>query len=55
MTNLESRPLADRPWEYNFIHDLSGNLREPGVEAAMEDLLGCSTYLKVFGNYKGHR
>jgi len=51
LTKLESRPRPNVPWEYNFYADFEGNVADPGVRAALEELTTIVSYLKVFGSY----
>lgn len=52
MTNIESRPLKDRTWEYSFHMDFCGNLRNRAAIRAIEELKENSTYCRILGNYK---
>jgi len=52
MTNIESRPLKDRTWEYSFHMDFCGNLRHRAAIRAIEELQENSTYCRILGNYK---
>lgn len=52
MMKLESRPILNRPWEYLFFVDFSGDWNMPYVQAAMEELSALSS-LQILGNYKG--
>jgi chorismate mutase/prephenate dehydratase len=51
LTKLESRPRPNAPWEYLFYLDFDGSLADPEVRAALEDLRGATTFLKVLGSY----
>ena len=51
MTNIESRPIADRNWEFRFFVDFEGNLSEPGVRNALRGISEESNVLKLLGNY----
>jgi chorismate mutase / prephenate dehydratase len=51
LTKLESRPRPHTPWEYQFYVDFEGNVAEPRVQQALQDLAGECSYLKVFGSY----
>jgi chorismate mutase/prephenate dehydratase len=51
LTKLESRPRPDRPWEYMFFLDFEGNVVDPRVTAALDDLRPHATFLKVLGCY----
>ena len=49
--NLESRPLVGKSWEYFFHIDLKGNLNDPAVKEALENVRNNCTFLKILGNY----
>lgn len=51
LTKLESRPLRNTPWEYQFYADVEGNLADPQTEAAIAVLSECTSNLKVLGSY----
>ncbi len=51
LTKIESRPQMGRPWEYTFFTDFEGYKEEPEMKAALEELRGCSRFLKVLGSY----
>jgi chorismate mutase/prephenate dehydratase len=51
LTKLESRPRPHTPWEYQFYVDFEGNVAEPRVQQALQQLAGETNYLKVFGSY----
>ena len=53
LLKLESRPLADRPWEYLFFVDFSAHLAEPAARQALAELSACALHVQVLGNYKG--
>ena len=53
LLKLESRPLADRPWEYLFFVDFSANLSEENAKLALAELTACALQVQVLGNYKG--
>lgn len=54
LTKIESRPLIDKPWQYYFYLDIEGNLNDPIVQKALEQVKNNSSYFKVFGNYCSH-
>ncbi len=51
MTKIESRPIPDRPWEYRFFIDFSGNLQEPAVRNALRGIAAEAVNLRLLGNY----
>ena len=52
LVKLESRPMPGHSWEYLFFVEFSGNLLQPGMEAAIRDLGQICSQLRVLGNYK---
>lgn len=51
MTNIESRPIPDRPWEYFFHMDITGHLTDKNVADALTALPDDTTECKILGNY----
>ena len=51
MTKLESRPIPNAPWEYQFYLDFMGNIADPNVQQAITELRHEARYLKVLGCY----
>lgn len=51
MTKLESRPRRGMPWQYQFHIDVEGNLAEPRLARALDDLRSRSRFLRVLGCY----
>ena len=51
MCRIESRPIADRNWEYHFFVDFEGNLADGGVKSAIRGLREETTSMKILGNY----
>ena len=51
MTKLESRPRPNVPWEYLFYIDIEGNVTDPEVSAAIDELSRDVSFLKVLGSY----
>jgi chorismate mutase / prephenate dehydratase len=51
LTKLESRPRPNRPWEYMFFVDFEGNVADPRVTAALDELRAQALYLKILGCY----
>lgn len=52
LTQLESRPWPGRPFEYVFHLDLEGSESDAAVAAAIEELRGSVTSLRVLGSYR---
>ena len=52
MTNIESRPIPGRPWEYYFHMDITGHLTDQAVQNALGDLPEDTTDCKILGNYR---
>lgn len=51
MRKLESRPSRERAWEYVFWIDLDADAAAPATTAAIEELGGVTTMLRVLGSY----
>ena len=51
LTKLESRPHPDRLWEYMFFVDFEGNIADPVVAAALDELRTRALFLKILGCY----
>lgn len=51
MTKIESRPIAERNWEYRFFVDFEGNLSDSAVQNALRGLKAEAQNLRVHGNY----
>lgn len=51
LTKLESRPRPGRPFEYLFYADFEGNIADPNVEKAVDELTALTKSIKVFGSY----
>ncbi len=52
MSTLESRPARNRPWEYVFWIDLDADATAPAARAALDELRGVTTSLRVLGSYR---
>ena len=50
LTKIESRPIANRNWEYRFFVDVEGNVNSPGVGNALASLKEIASKLSVLGN-----
>ena len=51
LTKLESRPRPNTPWEYRFYLDFEGDIDDPEVATALEQLAEQTSYLRVLGCY----
>jgi prephenate dehydratase len=51
LTKIESRPIEGRPWEYSFTIDVNGDLRDPNLERAIENLREMCEIVRVLGCY----
>jgi chorismate mutase/prephenate dehydratase len=51
LTKIESRPVKETPWQYNFYVDFHGHIKDKVIEKALKDLQQRSTFVKVLGSY----
>ena len=51
MSKLESRPSRERAWEYVFWVDLDADGADPETQAALAELDGVTTMLRILGSY----
>lgn len=51
MTSIESRPLENSPWEYQFFISFEGNLQAPNVRRALDFIQNDTISFKLLGNY----
>lgn len=51
LTKIESRPRPGRPFEYLFYVDFEGNVADPNVQRALDEIAGLTKSLKIFGSY----
>lgn len=51
MRKLESRPSRERAWEYVFWIDLDGDVADPEMAAALDEVRGVTTMTRVLGSY----
>jgi prephenate dehydratase len=52
LSKLESRPSRERAWEYVFWADLDAAVDDPAAAAALADLAGRATLVRVLGSYR---
>lgn len=55
LLNIESRPIAERPWEYFFHIDVIGNLKNEMVIKAFNLIKKEAKEFHVLGNYKADK
>ncbi len=53
LLKLESRPIANQPFEYMFLADFTGNLLEDSVRAVTDSVIEGTQEFTLLGNYKG--
>ena len=51
-TKIESRPIAQKNWEYRFFVDFEGNLDDGAVKNALRGIEQEASSLRVLGNYR---
>lgn len=51
MTRIESRPIADKSWEYRFYVEFEGKLEDAAVKNAIRGIEEEANWLKILGNY----
>jgi chorismate mutase/prephenate dehydratase len=51
MTQIESRPIPGKNWEYRFFVDVEGNLDDAAVQNALRGVKEESAYMRVLGNF----
>jgi len=51
LTKIESRPIKKKAWEYVFFLDLEGQIGDPGIAAAVEELGSHCQFVKILGSY----
>jgi chorismate mutase/prephenate dehydratase len=51
LTKIESRPVKNTPWQYNFYVDFHGHMRDKVCSEALRDLRRRSTFVKTLGSY----
>jgi chorismate mutase/prephenate dehydratase len=55
LSKLESRPSRERAWEYVFWADLDAGVEEAACAAAIDELRGEATMVRVLGSYPRSR
>ena len=51
MTNIQSRPIQNRNWEYRFFIDFEGRFEDTAVQNALRGLREETTSLRILGTY----
>lgn len=51
MTNIESRPIAGKRWEYRFFLDFEGRLADAAVRNALAGIRAEATAFRILGSY----
>ena len=51
MTNIQSRPIQGKNWEYRFFIDFEGTFEDDAVQNALRGLSEETTSLKVLGTF----
>ena len=51
MTNIQSRPIKDKPWEYRFFVDIEGTLQDTSVVNALSGIEAEAVSMKILGTY----
>lgn len=52
MTQIESRPIPGRNWEYRFFVDVEGSLDDPAVQNALRGVKEEAAFMRVLGNFE---
>lgn len=52
MTQIESRPIKGKTWEYRFFIDVEGNLEDPAVQNALRGIQEEAKSIRILGNFK---
>ncbi len=52
LLKIESRPIPNKSWEYNFFIDFAANLHDENMDKLIEKLKESSVSLSLLGNYK---
>ena len=51
MTNIQSRPIKEKKWEYRFFVDFEGKFTDTAVQNALRGLKEETIALKILGTY----
>ena len=51
MTNIQSRPIKNRNWEYRFFVDFEGDLQDTAVINALRGIEEEASSLRILGTY----
>lgn len=51
MTNIQSRPIRDKNWEYRFFVDIEGTLQDTAVINALKGIEEEAVSMKILGTY----
>ena len=54
MMKLESRPIPERSWEYQFFVDFSGDLAAYGMDSILREMSQSAATLRILGNYRAN-
>lgn len=52
MTNIQSRPIKDKNWEYRFFIDIEGSLQDSSVINALKGIEEEAVSMKILGTYE---
>lgn len=52
MTQIESRPIPGKNWEYRFFVDVEGNLDDASVQNALRGVKEEAAFMRVLGNFE---
>lgn len=52
LLKIESRPMAEKNWEYQFYADFTGRLEDPEMADVVRGLIEASSSLRILGNYR---
>ena len=55
LLKIESRPVKHTPWEYYFYIDFEGNLDNPEIKKAIDQMNTDCHHFKLLGNYKASK